>query len=137
MLKRNTRLRREYLYRKGLEGREKEVYEQKRKVRQALEVSERACSRAPPSPCPRRPSWPSHRAPCGAFVDCIRGDAGAARPLSLRFPAWKRIFRPHPLPLPSRLAGGEAAPDRAAEGPGAPEPGGARGRQHRCGTCDV
>jgi U3 small nucleolar ribonucleoprotein protein IMP4 len=34
--RRQTRLRREYLYRKGLEGREKVVYEQKRLVREAL-----------------------------------------------------------------------------------------------------
>jgi U3 small nucleolar ribonucleoprotein protein IMP4 len=37
MLRRNTRLRREYLYRKGLEGKEREYYEKKRKIRQALE----------------------------------------------------------------------------------------------------
>ena len=34
--RRQTRLRREYLYRKSLEGREKVAYEQKRKVREAL-----------------------------------------------------------------------------------------------------
>jgi U3 small nucleolar ribonucleoprotein protein IMP4 len=34
--RRQTRLRREYLYRKSLEGREKAEYEQKRLVRQAL-----------------------------------------------------------------------------------------------------
>mmetsp|Transcript_10487 Transcript_10487/g.14726 ORF Transcript_10487/g.14726 Transcript_10487/m.14726 type:complete len:297 (-) Transcript_10487:1041-1931(-) len=34
--RRQTRLRREYLYRKGLEGSEKAVYEQKRLVREAL-----------------------------------------------------------------------------------------------------
>ena len=37
MLKRNARLRREYLYRKSLEGAELEEYERKRKIRQALE----------------------------------------------------------------------------------------------------
>eukprot|EP00899_Mesostigma_viride_P027948 jgi/Mesvir1/8338/Mv12599-RA.1 len=37
MLRRNTRLRREYLYRKGLEDKERAVYERKRKLRQALE----------------------------------------------------------------------------------------------------
>lgn len=37
MLRRNTRLRREYLYRKSLEGKEREYYEKKRKIRQALE----------------------------------------------------------------------------------------------------
>ncbi|KAG0504377.1 hypothetical protein M758_11G075200 [Ceratodon purpureus] len=36
MLRRNTRLRREYLYRKGLEGKERTLYEKKRKIRQAL-----------------------------------------------------------------------------------------------------
>ena len=35
-LRRQTRLRREYLYRKSLEGREKTAYEQKRLVREAL-----------------------------------------------------------------------------------------------------
>lgn len=37
MLRRNARLRREYLYRKSLEGAELEEYERKRKIRQALE----------------------------------------------------------------------------------------------------
>lgn len=37
MLKRNIRLRREYLYRKSLEGKERALYEKKRKIRQALE----------------------------------------------------------------------------------------------------
>ena len=37
MLRRNARLRREYLYRKSLEGKEKELYEKKRKIKQALE----------------------------------------------------------------------------------------------------
>lgn len=37
MHKRNARLRREYLYRKGLEGQERAVYEKKRKIRTALE----------------------------------------------------------------------------------------------------
>ena len=36
MLRRQARLRREYLYRKSLEGKEKEEYEKKRKVKQAL-----------------------------------------------------------------------------------------------------
>lgn len=36
MLKRNARLRREYLYRKSLEGKERELYEKKRKIREAL-----------------------------------------------------------------------------------------------------
>eukprot|EP01105_Mastigella_eilhardi_P024092 TRINITY_DN6212_c0_g1_i1.p1 TRINITY_DN6212_c0_g1~~TRINITY_DN6212_c0_g1_i1.p1 ORF type:complete len:296 (+),score=96.31 TRINITY_DN6212_c0_g1_i1:22-888(+) len=37
MLRRNTRLRREYLYRKSLEGKEREQYEKKRAVKKALE----------------------------------------------------------------------------------------------------
>ena len=36
MLRRNARLRREYLYRKGLEGKEKAEYERKRLIREAL-----------------------------------------------------------------------------------------------------
>nr|CAD1831148.1 unnamed protein product [Ananas comosus var. bracteatus] len=36
MLRRNTRLRREYLYRKSLDGKEREKYEKKRKIDQAL-----------------------------------------------------------------------------------------------------
>lgn len=42
MLRRNARLRKEYLYRKSLEGKEKELYEKKRKIRQALEGTQ-AC----------------------------------------------------------------------------------------------
>ncbi|PKA51156.1 hypothetical protein AXF42_Ash010596 [Apostasia shenzhenica] len=37
MLRRNIRLRREYLYRKSLEGKEREYYEKKRKIREALD----------------------------------------------------------------------------------------------------
>lgn len=37
LLRRNARLRREYLYRKSLEGKERELYEKKRKIREALE----------------------------------------------------------------------------------------------------
>ncbi|CAD7704057.1 unnamed protein product [Ostreobium quekettii] len=37
MLRRNARLRKEYLYRKSLEGKEREEYEKKRKIRKALE----------------------------------------------------------------------------------------------------
>ncbi len=37
MIRRNTRLRREYLYRKSLEGKERVKYEHKRKIREALE----------------------------------------------------------------------------------------------------
>ncbi|KAL2898353.1 U3 small nucleolar ribonucleoprotein IMP4 [Bienertia sinuspersici] len=37
MLRRNQRLRREYLYRKSLEGKERLLYEKKRKIKEALE----------------------------------------------------------------------------------------------------
>lgn len=37
MIRRNARLRREYLYRKSLEGKERDEYERKRKIKQALE----------------------------------------------------------------------------------------------------
>ena len=37
LLRRNARLRKEYLYRKSLEGKEAEQYEKKRKIRKALE----------------------------------------------------------------------------------------------------
>mmetsp|Transcript_53076 Transcript_53076/g.133422 ORF Transcript_53076/g.133422 Transcript_53076/m.133422 type:complete len:288 (-) Transcript_53076:229-1092(-) len=37
MLRRNIRERKEYLYRKGLEGKERDEYERKRKIRQAIE----------------------------------------------------------------------------------------------------
>ncbi|KAL0380899.1 UNVERIFIED_CONTAM: hypothetical protein Sangu_0154200 [Sesamum angustifolium] len=37
MLRRNIRLRREYLYRKSLEGKERLLYEKKRKIREAVE----------------------------------------------------------------------------------------------------
>lgn len=41
MLRRHARLRKEYLYRKSLEGKERELYEKKRKIRQALEGGSR------------------------------------------------------------------------------------------------
>ncbi|XP_059629622.1 uncharacterized protein LOC132272504 [Cornus florida] len=37
MLRRNVRLRREYLYRKSLEGKERLLFEKKRKIKEALE----------------------------------------------------------------------------------------------------
>lgn len=37
MLRRNARLRKEYLYRKSLEGKEKATYERKRQIRKALD----------------------------------------------------------------------------------------------------
>jgi U3 small nucleolar ribonucleoprotein protein IMP4 len=37
MIRRTARLRREFVYRKSLEGKERELYEKKRKIRQCLE----------------------------------------------------------------------------------------------------
>eukprot|EP01132_Coremiostelium_polycephalum_P001391 gene1391-1758_t len=37
MIRRNARLRQEYLYRKNLEGKEKDIYEKKRKIKKALD----------------------------------------------------------------------------------------------------
>jgi hypothetical protein len=37
MLRRNARLRKEYLYRKSLEGKERATYERKRQIRKALD----------------------------------------------------------------------------------------------------
>jgi hypothetical protein len=37
MIRRNARLRKEYLYRKSLEGKEKATYERKRQIRKALD----------------------------------------------------------------------------------------------------
>ncbi|KAF5190236.1 U3 small nucleolar ribonucleoprotein imp4-like [Thalictrum thalictroides] len=37
MLRRNIRQRKEYLYRKNLEGKERMLYEKKRKIKEALE----------------------------------------------------------------------------------------------------
>lgn len=37
MIRRNARLRREYLYRKSLEGRDKALYEKKRLLKKSLE----------------------------------------------------------------------------------------------------
>lgn len=45
MLRRNVRLRKEYLYRKGLEGKERAAYERKRLIRKALEGKLEACIR--------------------------------------------------------------------------------------------
>ena len=44
MLRRDIRLRRDYLYRKSLEGKKKEEYEKKMKVREALASSFSCCS---------------------------------------------------------------------------------------------
>lgn len=41
--RRNVRLRKEYLYRKSLEGKEKAAYERKRLVRQALQGTIMLC----------------------------------------------------------------------------------------------
>ena len=45
MIRRNARLRREYLYRKSLEGKERAEYERKRKIREALDGAN-ACAAA-------------------------------------------------------------------------------------------
>ena len=45
MIRRNARLRREYLYRKSLEGKERLEYERKRKIREALDGAS-ACTAA-------------------------------------------------------------------------------------------
>jgi U3 small nucleolar ribonucleoprotein protein IMP4 len=37
MIRRNTRLRKEFLYRKSLEGKEEAAYERKRQLRKALD----------------------------------------------------------------------------------------------------
>lgn len=37
MIRRTARLRKEFVYRKSLEGKERELYEKKRKIRQCLE----------------------------------------------------------------------------------------------------
>jgi hypothetical protein len=60
MIRRTARLRREYLYRKGLEGKEKVQYEKKRVLKKALEGMLRhkpclhppAVCGAPPEPAP-------------------------------------------------------------------------------------
>lgn len=51
MLRRNVRLRKEYLYRKGLEGKERAAYERKRLIRKALEgAGEQKDASPPPGP---------------------------------------------------------------------------------------
>ena len=53
MLRRNARLRREYLYRKSLEGKEKATYEKKRKIKDAIAgLSQQRCPSHGPSPSP-------------------------------------------------------------------------------------
>jgi U3 small nucleolar ribonucleoprotein protein IMP4 len=46
MLRRNARLRKEYLYRKSLEGKERAAYERKRKIKKALEGTLARCAHA-------------------------------------------------------------------------------------------
>lgn len=80
MLRRNARLRREYLYRKGLEGKERAEYERKRLIREALAGKagrdggerRRGCARRrrplnPTTTSPRnnRGQTPAHRAAPG------------------------------------------------------------------------
>jgi U3 small nucleolar ribonucleoprotein protein IMP4 len=40
-MRRNVRLRREYLYRKSLEGKEKAIYDRKQKVKEAIREGKR------------------------------------------------------------------------------------------------
>ena len=47
MIRRTARLRREFVYRKSLEGKERELYEKKRKIRQCLEEGKVIPHRAP------------------------------------------------------------------------------------------
>lgn len=71
MLRRNARLRREYLYRKSLEGKERTEYERKRAIREALAGGEtrgreatrrRRRPRSPPTAA--RPRGPPRAPPC-------------------------------------------------------------------------
>lgn len=81
--RRLTRLRREYLYRKSLEGQERVVYEQKRKLREALASGN-------PLPTELRASYDKLRREVGAedtktqeqhtHVDDEYGDAGLMDP---------------------------------------------------------
>jgi len=81
--RRQTRLRREYLYRKSLEGREKLAYEQKRRVREALAAGQ-------PLPTELRASYDGLKAAVDAedrktqavhtHVDDEYGDAGLMEP---------------------------------------------------------
>lgn len=47
MLRRNVRLRKEYLYRKSLEGKERATYERKRLIKKALEGKSGLAVRVP------------------------------------------------------------------------------------------
>ena len=53
MLRRNARLRREYLYRKSLEGKERDEYERKRRIREALAGAWRRGETGRPRPPPK------------------------------------------------------------------------------------
>jgi hypothetical protein len=74
-LRRNVRLRREYLYRKSLEGKEKAAYERRRLVRSALAgtVDASPCfarflMRSPPPPSSRGQGHPNGAEGSGAGV---------------------------------------------------------------------
>lgn len=81
--RRQTRLRREYIYRKSLEGREKAAYEQKRVIREALAAGK-------PLPTEVRASYDQLRAQVDAediatespktHIDNEYGDAGLLEP---------------------------------------------------------
>lgn len=105
MLRRNARLRREYLYRKSLEGKEKEVYEQKRKIKKALEVRRAGAPSYKRAPARRRPSM-RRRDPAAPEASAPRRCQGDGTRLSLS------------------SAGGQAHPHGAEEtAPRAAEPG--------------
>ena len=58
MLRRNARLRREYIYRKSLEGKERVQYERKRLIREALDGAPHEGGAASPAlASPPRPPW--------------------------------------------------------------------------------
>ena len=99
MLRRNARLRREYLYRKGLEGKEKAEYERKRLIREALagEEEERQRSRRPPLLPPARSLAP--RSP----------------PATLTLPPTLSPISPEGKPLPTELRRDAAALKRQVE----------------------
>ena len=105
MLRRNARLRKEFLYRKSLEGKEKELYEKKRKIRQALEG-------APAAP-PRRQAWPQRlqHALCSVLPDHPIAPSRAAAAVCAA------LLLPHPCcfcgaaegkPIPTELRREEA-----------------------------
>lgn len=91
--RRQTRLRREYIYRKSLEGKEKASYEQKRVIREALASGK-------PLPTEVRASYDKLRKEVDAedivtetpktHVDNEYGDAGLLEPKVSYLFGWKR-----------------------------------------------